>query len=94
MLVDASAIVAILTDEPGAERLADALDKATNPVTSAIAVLEATLGLRRKHHASVQEAREDVVEFFRLGRFEIVNLSGVEADAALIAFCRVMRFGT
>lgn len=88
MFVDASAIVAILTDEPGAEELADALDKAASPVTSAIAVFEAALGLRRRRHASVEEAREDVGEFLRLARIEIVELSGAEADSALMAFSR------
>ncbi len=57
MFVDASAIVGILTREADAEDLIDHLERAMAPITSAIAVFEATLGLRRKRHVSVEEAR-------------------------------------
>ena len=40
MFVDASAIVAVLTGEPEADALADALEKARSPITSPIAVWE------------------------------------------------------
>jgi ribonuclease VapC len=60
MFVDASAIVAILTREPEADALIDALEAAPSPITSAIAIFEAALGICRKRHASVAEANEDV----------------------------------
>ena len=63
MFVDASAIVAILTREADADELANALDVARSPITSPVAVFEATLGVRRKRHASVAKAQEDVSEF-------------------------------
>jgi ribonuclease VapC len=56
MFVDASAIVAILTREPDADPLTDRLERATHPITSAIAVFEAAAGLCRKRHASIEEA--------------------------------------
>jgi uncharacterized protein with PIN domain len=41
VFVDASAIVAILTEEDEAQDLADALDQAKDPISSPIAVWEA-----------------------------------------------------
>ena len=88
MFVDASAIVAILTAEPEADALADLLDAAPHPISSPIAVFEAVLGLCRKRHASVPEAREDVREFLRTAGIRIVAISETEAETALDAFAR------
>lgn len=52
MFVDASAIVAILTREPEAEELADALGEARSPITSPIAMFEAVLGISCKRRGS------------------------------------------
>ena len=90
MFVDASAIVAILTGEPEADALTDALESAGRPLTSAVAVFEAVLGLRRKRHASVTEARADVREFLEVAGIRTVSLGpeDADADAALVAFAR------
>ena len=88
MFVDASAIVAILTGEPEADALTDALESAGRPLTSAVAVFEAVLGLRRKRHASVTEARADVREFLEVAGIRTVSLGPEDADAALVAFAR------
>jgi ribonuclease VapC len=88
MFVDASAIVAILTQEPDADALADALEAARLPITSAIAVFEAVLGICRKRHASVAEAQEDVREFLEAAGIRTVSVSGKEAETALDAFSR------
>ena len=88
MFVDASAIVAILTREADADELANALDAARSPVTSAIAVFEATLGVCRKRHASVAEAQEDVSEFLRTADVQTLSITSKEAEAALDAFSR------
>ncbi len=88
MFVDASAIVAILTSEPEADALADALDVAHSPVTSPIAIFEAALGIRRKRHASVAEAQADVLEFLQTASIRTVSITGQEAEAALDAFSR------
>ena len=88
MYVDASAIVAILTREPDADALADALDGARAPITSAVAVFESVLGVCRKRHASVAEAREDVREFLEAAKIRMVAITSEEADAALDAFAR------
>ena len=88
MFVDASAIVAILTCEPEADALAAALDRARSPITSAIAIFEATLGICRKRHASVAEAQEDVLEFLAITGVRAVSITGKEAETALEAFAR------
>src|SRR5947209_15593262 len=88
MFVDASAIVAILTREPEADALADILEKARSATTSPIAIFEATLGICRKRHASVEEAERDVGEFLGLARVRTVSVTDTEAHTALAAFSR------
>ena len=88
MFVDASAIVAILTREADADELANTLDAARSPITSAIAVFEAALGVCRKRHASVAEAREDVSAFLETASVRTVAVTSKEAEAALDAFSR------
>ena len=88
MFVDASAIVAILTREVDADEMANALDAARSPITSAIAMFEATFGVCRKRHASVAEAQEDVSEFLETAGVRTVSITSKEAEAALDAFSR------
>lgn len=88
MFIDSSAIVAILTAEEDADRLADRIEAAEAPVTSAIAIFEAALGICRKRHATVEEARDDVQAFLEAAGIEVVGIAEAEADAALLAFSR------
>jgi ribonuclease VapC len=88
MFVDASAMVAILTREDDAEALADRLDAARRPITSGIAVFEATLGICRKRHSSVEEAESDLREFLATAKVEVVDVTDQEASTALKAFAR------
>jgi ribonuclease VapC len=88
MFVDASAIVAILEGEPGAEALAEALERARSPITSPIAVFEAVLAVRRRRHATVAKAEEAVADFLAVAGIRLVALTGEEAAAALSAFAR------
>jgi ribonuclease VapC len=88
MFVDASAIVAILTRESEADNLADTLEKARTPITSPIAIFEATLGVCRKRYASVEEAEQDVGEFLELAGVRIEPITDKEAHTALAAFSR------
>ena len=88
MFVDASAIVAILTRESEADNLADTIEKARTPITSPIAIFEATLGVCRKRHVSVEEAEQDVGEFLELAGVRIEPITDKEARTALAAFSR------
>ncbi len=88
MFVDASAIVAILTLEPEAGALADALEAVREPITSAIAIFEAVAGICRKRGARVADAQDDVRAFLSLAGVKIVAISEREAETALAAFDR------
>jgi ribonuclease VapC len=88
MFVDASAIVAILTREPEADRLSDVLERAKAPITSPIAIFEAALGICRKRRASVEEAEADVGALLEVARIRIVAITEREAETALGAFAR------
>ncbi len=65
MFVDACAIIAVLSDEPEAERVSHALAGAKKRITSPVAVLEAVLGLTRpdKFNLSVEAVEPLVLEF-------------------------------
>lgn len=88
MFVDASAIVAILTREPEADALADALGEAPAPITSPVAIFEAALGLCRKRESSVAEAEADVMEFLTLAGVAVAPIDAAAGKAALAAFAR------
>lgn len=88
MFVDASAIVAILNREPEADTFADAIERSAAPVTSPIAVFEATLGLCRLRHAAVEEAAADVAEFLGVAAIRCLPIASEEADTALVAAAR------
>jgi ribonuclease VapC len=88
MFVDASAMIAILTQESDADVLAEALGAASTPITSSIAVYEATLGLCRKRRASVAAAQEKVHEFLLSAGIRLVAIAADESDRALDAFAR------
>ncbi|MCD2172923.1 type II toxin-antitoxin system VapC family toxin [Rhizobium sp. C4] len=47
MFVDACAIIAILSDEPEADRISKVLKEARSPITSPVAILEVVLALSR-----------------------------------------------
>jgi ribonuclease VapC len=76
MFVDACAIIALLSDEPEAKRVSDALESAVRPMTSAVAVLEAALGLARpeKFGLSVEAVESLILEFLDARGIEILDL--------------------
>ena len=88
MFVDASAIVAILTREPGADALADRLETGKGCITSAVAVFEAVAAICRTRQASVEEARADVGDFLDTARISTVAVTLADGEAALDAFDR------
>jgi ribonuclease VapC len=76
MFVDACAIIAVLSDEPEADRVSDALVSAEHRMTSAVAVLEAALGLARpdKFGLSVEAVEPIILEFLDERGIEIRDL--------------------
>jgi ribonuclease VapC len=65
MFVDACAIIAVLSDEPEADRVSDALVSAPQRLTSPVAVLEAALALARSDKFGLPVAAVEplIVEF-------------------------------
>jgi ribonuclease VapC len=88
MFVDASAIVAILTQEPDAEALGEALSAADAPITSPIAVFEAVLGVVRKRPGRIVEAFDDVRAFLAAANVSVVPITEQTVATALDAFER------
>jgi ribonuclease VapC len=82
MFVDASAIVAILTREPGHGALATRLDKAQDAKTSPLAIFEAVAAIVRKEQLSVARAEELVQEFLKRVAIEVLPIG---ADAHIMA---------
>jgi ribonuclease VapC len=88
MFVDASAIVAILTRETAAAYLSALLIRAKDPMTSAVAILEAAIGIARKRTVSVELVQNDLEKFLAAAKIRIVEISGPEALEAFSAFLR------
>ena len=86
--MDASAIVAILTEEPEREWLADALAADAKRLSSSVAVFEAVLALCRKRRASVAAAKTAVLDFLAAASVDIVPVTEAELATALEAFSR------
>ena len=88
MFVDASAIVAMLTDEGEANELAARLETSTTRSTSAIAVFEATAGVARILALPLAQALRAVEEFLELMAIEVVSLPPEIGPIAVEAFAR------
>ena len=88
MFVDASAIVAMMTDENDARKLATRLETSKARLTSAIALFEATAGVARVLALPVVQAREDVAKFLELMGIEVVALPPEVGPLAIDAFAR------
>ncbi len=76
MFVDACAIIALLSDEPEADRVSQAIAGASKRITSPVAVLEAVLGLARpdKFGLSVEALEPLVMEFLDERGIEVRDL--------------------
>lgn len=91
MFVDASAVVAILTEEPDAERLAAALDSAREAVTSPIAVWEAAVSIARKTGRRAEAELSDVLAFLDIAQIAVKPVDMQVTAAAVAAFDRYGR---
>jgi ribonuclease VapC len=88
MFVDASAICAILLEEPEAPALLARLDVATSPMTSSLALYEATLAIARAVPGGLAAARANVTSFAARARLAVVSIGAAEGEVALDAFDR------
>jgi ribonuclease VapC len=85
MFVDACAIIAVLSDEPEAERISQALAASDEAITSPVAVLEAVLGLARpdKFNRSIEAVRPLVLDFLDATRIAIRDLPPARETTSL-----------
>jgi ribonuclease VapC len=88
MFLDASALVAMLTNEAEGERLARDLQSADECLTSAIAIYETVARLMSKTNLAGAAAREIVANFLETAAVRTVSIGASEANAALLAFER------
>jgi ribonuclease VapC len=86
MVLDASAIIAMLADEAEGDRFAHALERARTRSVSPVAVWEAVAGLARAYALSVAEARRKVAEFLEAAQVETLVVGQTQLDLALDAY--------
>ena len=91
VFVDASAVVAILTEEADAKQLAAALDLAKDPITSPIAVWEAAASISRKTGRRADAELPNVLAFLDLAQVAVISIDMSVTTAAVAAFDRYGR---
>lgn len=88
MFVDASALLAILANEPDKAGLVERLENTSNLFTSPIAVFETTANLCRMKAISVDVAKLEVEQLLTRARISIEPIDRAAGDLALSAFAR------
>ena len=88
IFVDASALIAIITGEDGADRLADRLEEERMRLCSPLSIWETVAGLCHSHTFSVPTARAHVQEFLETGGFRFVGIGERELDLAADAYAQ------
>jgi ribonuclease VapC len=91
MFVDASAIIAIIADEPDRLSLSARLAQASEIFVSPIVIYEATTGLARRRACSIEDAENLVGAFIEELRAGMIDISAAIAREALQAFGRFGR---
>jgi ribonuclease VapC len=91
VFVDASAIVAILTEEADAPELAAALDAAPQLITSPIAVWEAAASISRKTRRRAEAELTDILAFLDIAQVYIIPIAMEVTSTAIAAFDRYGR---
>jgi len=85
MIVDTSALVAILLDEPDAEKLSAAIAANTPRIISAVSVLEASIVIESKKGEAGLALLD---ELLNLAQFEIVAFDDAQQQLARVAYRR------
>jgi len=87
MFVDASVVVAILSEEDDAAYWLERIEAASARITSALVVLEAAMRLSTKLDVDPMEAEAAIVALLREAEIEIVPIGEVDGKQAVQAFC-------
>lgn len=88
MFVDASALVAILLEEDGFQRLAEIIDTSDDSITSPVAIWETVVRLRSLLRLKASEVSDIVSAYCKMARIRLVTIGSEETTWALDAFDR------
>ncbi len=88
MIVDASAIVAIMLSETEADALFERLLKSPDRATHALSIYEASLAVARIKQRPVSFGRSEVETFCADTGLRVLEIGPAETSAALDAFAR------
>lgn len=88
MMVDASAIVAVLNRDAEGPKFAADIETANAPFTSPVAIFEASAALMRENQFAASDADAAVREFLDAASIRVVPISDAMASAAAEAFGR------
>lgn len=88
IFADASALIAIITAEPDADRLVDWLEAERRRLCSPVSVWETMAGLCHSYAFSVPAARDHVQRFLATLEFEWVNIGEAEYHLASEAYAQ------
>ena len=88
MVIDASAILAILFDEPDQRRYGEAIEAATVRLVSAVTRVELAFVIEGRKR---QAGRERLERFFQLSGAEIIAVTPQQAEIAVGAYRRFGR---
>ncbi len=88
MFVDASALVAILLEEDGFERLAEIIDTSDDSITSPVAIWETIVRLRSLLRLEASDVSDIVSAYCEMARIRLVTIGSEETTWALHAFDR------
>lgn len=88
IFVDASALTAVIGDEPTADRVLDCLESNSIFFTSPVAVYETALAVARIANYSIAEALSEVRDLLTRAEIAVEALDDAHASEALAAFSR------
>ena len=88
MVVDASALVAILLDEPEASSFLDALSRGDGHVTPPTSVFETVAAVAREQSCSVSDARVLTGDLLTETQVKVGSITPEISEAAITAFDR------
>jgi ribonuclease VapC len=86
IFADASALIAIIAGETGADDLADRLEADPLRLCSSLSVWETVVGLCRSYMFSIPSAREHVGRFLTIGSLQFVSIGEAEFHVAADAY--------
>lgn len=86
LFVDASALIAIIADEPEGKIFTLAIREDRNPLSSAMSHWETVSSLRRSYGWTIERARREIEAIALAASFTLVSIGRSELELALDAY--------